>query len=68
MDLSWKGLKATKAVLRADRTTEIKLRAPRSQRIAKISSGGKAASFTAVGDQTIQLKMTAGKRYQITFD
>src|SRR5262249_9142956 len=69
IDMDWANGRTTGANLRAlaTATDEVKLRAPKSQKIVSITEGGKNVRFSAVDDRVIRLKVTAGKQYQIGF-
>jgi alpha-L-fucosidase 2 len=68
VDLSWVAGKAALAVLRPDVTGEHKLRPPRGLSISSITENEKKLGVPAGRDRAIQLRLAAGKRYQIFFN
>ena len=67
VDLRWAAGKETVVVLRPEVDGEQKLRPPRGQKIATLIGDKKNMTFSTTADGTIQLKMTAGKEYRVTF-
>jgi alpha-L-fucosidase 2 len=67
VDLNWTAGKAAFAVLLPAVDGERKLRPPRGQHIQAVNENGNPVRFSAAADGLTRLKMTAGKKYRITF-
>ncbi len=67
VDLTWRDGLATSAVLRASLDGRRSIRPPAGQRIAEIQSGGKAISFRAGDNDTVELNVQSGQTYELTF-
>jgi alpha-L-fucosidase 2 len=63
VDLEWQDGKATRAVLRPDRSGIVKLAAPAGQQIAS----AKPAALTRAADGTVSLPVRAGASYTVLF-
>jgi alpha-L-fucosidase 2 len=68
VDLTWENGKATEANLRASQSEVQRLRPPKNQRIAGITSEGKAVDFTRGADGCVQFQSGAGMEYKVTFE
>jgi alpha-L-fucosidase 2 len=66
VDLAWAGGKATAATLRPSVSGTHRLRAPRGQGIASITSGGAAALLRTEGDVTVAT-LAPGAAYEVRF-
>jgi len=67
VDLNWMAGKAAFAVLQPAVDGERKLRPPRGQQIQAVTENGSPVKLFAAFDGVTRLKMTAGKKYRITF-
>ncbi len=67
VDLNWAAGKAAFAVLQPAVDGERKLRPPRGQQILAVTENGSPVKLFAASDGVTRLKMTAGKKYRITF-
>lgn len=67
VDLNWTAGKAAFAVLQPAVDGEQKLRPPRGQQIQAVTENGSPVKLFAASDGVTRLKMTAGKKYRITF-
>ncbi len=67
VDIEWAGGRATRATLRAAADGEHKLRPPRGQRFAAITSGGRKAALAPAPDGTASVKLARGREYQVAF-
>ncbi|HWW73842.1 MAG TPA: hypothetical protein VNZ44_00515, partial [Pyrinomonadaceae bacterium] len=67
VDLSWSDGRAVAAELRPDVSGEHKLRPPRGQRVASVSSGRKVLKPAPEADGVARLKLAAGRAYKIRF-
>ncbi len=65
VDLNWKAGKATLAILRPDVSGELRLKAPRGQRISAVTEQGRKRQIE-IGE-VVMLKAVAGKIYKIGF-
>ncbi|MGH9694901.1 MAG: glycosyl hydrolase family 95 catalytic domain-containing protein, partial [Bryobacteraceae bacterium] len=68
VDLSWAHGKATEANLRASQSEIQRLRAPKNQQIAGITSKGKTVDFTRGADGCVQFQSGSGMEYKVTFE
>ncbi|HEX8998574.1 MAG TPA: glycoside hydrolase family 95 protein [Blastocatellia bacterium] len=67
VDLNWTAGKAAFALLQPAVDGERKLRPPRGQQILAVTENGSPVKLFAASDGVTRLKMTAGKKYRITF-
>ena len=67
VDLNWSAGRATLAVLRPAVNGQHRLRPPRGQRIAQVTLRGKKLPVSADAQGLMNLKLMAGKEYQVTF-
>jgi alpha-L-fucosidase 2 len=68
VDLAWAGGKATDAVLRASRNELQRLRPPKGQRIAAITSQGKPVYFTQDQYGCVEFRSQGGTEYSVRFE
>jgi alpha-L-fucosidase 2 len=67
VDVTWRGMKITSAILRAHVAGSHRLRCPRGQRIAQASSSGKPLAVAALEGGAQLLTIEAGKTYELVF-
>ena len=67
VDISWSAGKATLVVLRPNAGGEHRIRPPRGQQIAAITEQGKSMQIISGANGVINVKLTAGKEYRVTF-
>jgi len=67
VDLSWQSGKATLAVLRPDLNSEVRLRPPRGQHIARVMEERKKMNLGTSSDGIVRLKLVGGREYTLTF-
>ncbi|HEY3455478.1 MAG TPA: glycoside hydrolase family 95 protein [Bryobacteraceae bacterium] len=68
VDLAWAGGKATAATLRASRNELQRLRPPKDQRIAAITSQGKPVHVTQDEHGCVEFRSQAGTEYSVQFE
>jgi alpha-L-fucosidase 2 len=67
IDLDWKDGKATEAALRPTADGVWRIRAPRGQKIAGIRAGQRPVSLKPAPDGNIEIQLTKGAQYRVTF-
>ncbi len=67
LDVRWRDRKATDVRLRPLADGEHVIRPPRTQRIGTVTSNGRAVETTALDDNRVRLRLTAGREYAVTF-
>jgi alpha-L-fucosidase 2 len=67
LDLTWADGKATAAVLRPKAGGEFKIRPPRGQRIASVTSEAKAVALQADAEGVCAVRLDAGRAYAVSF-
>jgi alpha-L-fucosidase 2 len=67
VDLQWSAGKATSASLRPQASFDGRLRPPRGQQIEGVLEDGKRMPVSALADDALGLRLTAGKQYRIIF-
>ena len=65
--ISWKDARVIEARLRPDVNDTFKVRPPHGQRISSVVAKGKRIAFGRASNETIQLRLVAGKEYRIMF-
>jgi alpha-L-fucosidase 2 len=66
VDVSWRNGKASEARLTPNTSGTFNLRSPRGQRISSIKEK-KAVAFVTTGDETVRVKLVAGRIYRVLF-
>ena len=66
LDLTWRGGKATVAMLRPSVSGVQRIRAPNRQRVAAITSGGASVRFAWDGDGAV-VTLESGHVYEVSF-
>jgi alpha-L-fucosidase 2 len=67
VDVTWRGMKITSAILHGHVARSHRLRCPRGQRIAQASSSGKPTVVAALEGGAQLLTIEAGKTYELVF-
>jgi alpha-L-fucosidase 2 len=67
LDVAWKSGKADRVVLRPRVDGEQTLRAPRGQKIASVSAGGKPIKLIGEAGETARAALSSGKEYTVLF-
>jgi alpha-L-fucosidase 2 len=67
VDVTWRGMKITSAILRAHVAGSHRLRCPRGQRIAQARRSGKPIAMAALEGGAQLLTIEAGNTYELVF-
>jgi alpha-L-fucosidase 2 len=65
--IEWAAGRATAATLRPDVTGAYKIRPPRTERVARVTAEGKAASWSENADGVVAATLERGKTYEVAF-
>ncbi len=67
VDLSWAGGKASEAILRCSVSGEKRLRAPKGQKIASVSTGATAVPLQPANEDSVSARLEGGHNYLVKF-
>ena len=67
VDLSWKAGKAVSTVLRPAGDGTWRVRPPKGQKIAAVRSQSGAVALQPQADGSVEVKLTRGAQYRVTF-
>ena len=67
VDVEWRGGQATRAVLRPAVGGTHRLRAPRGQQIASVTTGGQPVAAAPQSDGSVSVGMSGGREYVLSF-
>ena len=65
--IEWANGRATAATLKPDITGDYKIRPPRAQRVARVTTGGKPASWSEAADSVVTATLQRGETYDVAF-